>query len=134
MNVERSGNLSVTKMKQEIAECLTLLEIGRIHDREAGRLMDGYRFLEMIQNPPYANCRTVSELKKKISEERQKIKYRLKKYDKYKVNYQLSIFEAYEEPPEEEVMKKRMECESLEREAHWLHKCLGMCSSRKYFR
>ena len=130
----RSGNLRVKKMKEEIECAVVMLKCSYITKRSQRQILDGTKFLEMISKPPYRGCRTVSQLKKKISEERNKIKEELLKIDRYMPGHQMTIFETTEEITEEEqkeIEKKKLEYEA---ELHWLHKCLGMCSNKKYFK
>ena len=130
----RSGNLSVAKMKKEIEESLAILELGYLHKRAQRQLVDGAKFLEMLQEPIYKNCLTVSRLKKKISEERNKVKERLITIDRYMPGHQFTFFETIGQVTKEQEEKLAQEKEKLLNEIRWLHKCLGMCSNRNYFK
>ena len=130
----RSGNLKVKKLKEEIQSAVVMLKFSHITKRASRQIMDGTKFLEMIAKPPYKGCRTVSELKKKISEERNKLKAEVVKIDRYMPGHQMNIFETVEEITEEQQQKIEAKKKELEAEIHWLHKCLGMCSDRSYFK
>ena len=130
----RSGNLSVAKMKKEIEESLAILQNGYIHKRAMRQLVDGAKFLEMLQEPIYKKCLTVSQLKKKISEERNNIKARLIRTDSYLPGHQFTFFETISEISKEQEAKLAQEKTRLLEEIRWLHKCLGMCSNRDYFK
>lgn len=130
----RSGNLSVIKMKKEIEESLETLQSGCIHNRAKRQLVDGARFLEMINSPPYKSCLTVSQLKKAISNERNKLKAELVRRDRYIPGHQFTFFETVEEITKEQERGIRRESERILTEVRWLHKCLGICSNRDYFK
>lgn len=130
----RSGNLKVSSMKKEIDQNIILLEVAYKNPRIERQIRDGTLFLDMIAKPPYATCRTVSKLKKKISEEREKLKQELRNLDYHMPGHQFSIFETEEEVSEEE--RKELEYKKIELkdQIRWLHKCLGMCSNKDYFK
>ena len=130
----RNGNLSVSKMEAEIKESLAILEAGYLHKRAQLQLVDGARFIEMIKQPIYRQCKTVSDLKKKISEERNKLKDQLVQIDKYMPGHQFTLFEILEKKSPEEQREMEMEKERLLVQIRWMHKCLGMCSNRNYFK
>ena len=136
MEVIRSGNLSVKKMKAEIENDVALLNARYIYKnkRVKRQLNDAKLFLEMICKAPYVNCRTVSKLKKKISEERSKLKEQVLSLDRFMPGHQFTLFEEITNSSEEERKQAKKEIENLNEQIHWLHKCLGMCSSRKYFK
>ena len=133
----RSGNMKVTKMKDEIAKRLAILTVGcnpkNYNLRVKRQLEQGANFLDMISKPPYRYCTTVSSLAKKISEQRQELKARMLALDTNMPGHQFSLFETPQEVSEEkqeEIAKEQM---WLEQEIVWLHKCLGMCKNRDYF-
>lgn len=130
----RSGNMSVVNMKKEIYQSIYILKNRPTNKRSMRQIIDGDKFLSMINTYPYYNCKTVSELKKSISEQRNKLKEELKSTEKYVTNYQLSLFETYEEVSESTIRQIRYNSIQLEDEIRWLHKCLGMCSNRNYFK
>lgn len=130
----RSGNMKVSTMKTEIDKDIVLLEALSITKRRDRQIDDGKKFLEMISKAPYMYCRTVSQLKKKISEQRNKIKQDLMNMDRYMPGHQFSFFETAEDISVEDQKKLEKKKEECKQEMHWLHKCLGMCSSRNYFK
>ena len=135
MDNERSGNLSVINMKKEITESMELLKEGVLHKRAQRQLLDGAKFMEMIAKYPYVTCRTVSELKNKISQEREKLKSQVSEVEQFLPGYQLSLFETDAESiAEEDEALFEAEKKRLDDEITWLHKCLGMCSNRNYFK
>ena len=130
----RSGNLKVKKLKEEVESAVVMLKFSYITRRSSRQIMDGTKFLEMIAKPPYVGCRTVSDLKKKIKEERNKIKEEITKIDRYMPGHQLTLFETIEDITEEEQKEIERKKQEYEAELHWLHKCLGMCSNKDYFK
>ena len=130
----RSGNLQVKKMKSEIEQDLIILQFGYLNTRTKRQLIDGKNFLEMISKAPYASYKTVGKLKKAISEERKALKERLAELDVYTVGHQFSFFEEATEVSEREKLEVKKEIDALKENIHWLHKCLGMCSNRDYFK
>jgi len=130
----RSGNLRVRKLREEIQSDVVMLRFSYITKRSSRQIMDGTKFLEMIEKPPYRGCRTVSDLKKKISEERNKLKEEMVRIDRYMPGHQMTLFETIEDISEEEQKEIERKKKEYEAELHWLHKCLGMCSNRSYFK
>lgn len=129
----RSGNLKVSNMKKEIVFFLGQLQQGEIDGRVRRQLADGKKFLAMIETDPYKDCKTVSKLKTKICDERNKLKDVLVVIDRFTPGHQFTMFELAEEiSPKEQRLRERQKAK-LEREIKWLHKCLGMCSNRAYF-
>lgn len=121
-------------MKSEITDSLKLLESGYMHKRAMRQLVDGNKFLTMIKRAPYNKCRTVGELKRKISEEREMLKRVLKDTQLYSYNYQLTIFDTVETIENERLHQIQLQRDKIKEEVDWLHKCLGICSNRNYFK
>lgn len=134
----RSGNMKVSRMKDEITKRLAVLAIGynpaKVNPRAKRQLEQGKNFLDMISKPPYRYCTTVSSLSKKISEQRDELKARILALDTNMPGHQFSLFEIPQnvtEERQEEIAKEQM---WLKQEIVWLHKCLGMCKNRDYFK
>lgn len=134
----RSGNMKVVNMKNEICSRVRELQLkyyGGVANIRAKRQMEqGMNFLDMISKPPYASCNTVSDLMKQISEQRNTLKARMMALDTNMPGHQFSLFETPQdvsEEKQEEIAKEQM---WLEQEIAWLHKCLGMCKNRDYFK
>ena len=134
----RSGNMKVSNMKREIysrVQELKSMNYGRIANTRGKRQMQqGMNFLDMISKPPYVSCVTVSDLMKKICEQRNNLKARMLALDTNMPGHQFSLFEtpqAVSQEKQEEIAKEQM---WLKQEIDWLHKCLGMCKNRDYFK
>lgn len=134
----RSGNMKVSRMKDEIAKRLAVLTVGynpkRCNPRVKRQLEQGNNFLDMISKPPYVGCTTVSSLTDKISEQRRKLQAEYVALDTNMPGHQFSMFETPQDvtsEKQEEIAKEQM---WLEQEIAWLHKCLGMCKNRDYFK
>jgi len=87
----------------------------------------------MLNESPYSNCKTVDELKQRISRKRNKLKEELKALDPTAEGHQISMFEVLGEISETERVKRDKAITELKEEIHWLHKCLGICKNRNYF-
>ena len=131
---ERSGNMLVKNMKREIAEDVQKLSFAYPTKRVLRQSSDAVKFFDMISKDPYTRCRTVSDLKKQISIKRNKLKEEIVSLDRFRPGHQFTIFEDAEFISEEEKSEVALKIDSLKEEIHWLHKCLGMCSSRTYFK
>ncbi|MBQ8043562.1 MAG: hypothetical protein IJ272_05375 [Clostridia bacterium] len=134
----RSGNMKVSRMKDEITKRLAVLAVGynpkKCNPRVKRQLEQGYNFLDMISKPPYRYCTTISSLIEKIKEQRDGLQARVLALDTHMPGHQFSLFEKPQDvTPEQqdEIAKEQM---WLEQEIKWLHKCMGMCKNRDYFK
>ena len=130
----RSGNIRVSKMKEEISKHISVLALGYGSSKYSRQIEQGNNFLEMIEQSPYVECVTVSALKKKIKERRDMLIQKMTQLSINMPGHQLSIFEVPQTitfEQQEEIAKEQM---WLQQEIDWLHKCLGMCSNRDYFK
>lgn len=133
----RSGNMKVSRMKDEITKRLSVLTLGynpkKPNPRVKRQLDQGQNFLDMISKPPYRYCTTVSKLIDEIKEQRQQLQARFAALDTNMPGHQFSLFETPQDvsgEKQEEIAKEQM---WLNQEIKWLHKCLGMCKNRDYF-
>ena len=133
MSEIRGGNMYISTMIREIKESMSILESGYIHKRAMRQLVDGANFLDMLAKTPYVGLKRVSELKEKISEERNLKKERLAKIESYLPEHQMTLFPELGELSKDEISELEKEYYRLDHEIHWLHKCLGICSNRNYF-
>ena len=134
----RNGNMKVSRMKDEITKRLTVLAVGynpkKCNPRVKRQLEQGYNFLDMISKPPYRHCTTVSSLTEKISEQRRNLQAEYEALDVNMPGHQLSIFETVQEVSAETQEEIAVKQQRLKQEIVWLHKCLGMCKNRDYFK
>lgn len=131
---ERSGNMLVKNMIKEIRQDVEILGYKYPNKRVLRQGKDAANFLNMVSCPPYSKCRTVSDLKKKISEERNKLKAEVVSLDKYLPGHQFTLFEVIDDLTEDEKREVDEKIAKLKGEIHFLHKCLGMCSNKEYFK
>jgi hypothetical protein len=133
----RSGNMRVSKMKEEIIKRLAVLGFGynpeTCNPKVKRQLDQGYNFLDMISKPPYSQCSTVSTLTEKIKEERQKLQEKYQVLDVSMPGHQFSLFETIQEVSQEAQDRIAVEQMLIKQEIDWLHKCLGICKNRDYF-
>jgi len=139
----RDGNTSVYCLKKEIKRQMEILDkrwyrtrIGGIAytSRVQRQFEDGEKFLAMLDEMPYCNCKTVDELKQRISKKRNKLKSQLVELDEGENGHQISVFEILEPISEREKEERTKKIADLNEEIHWLHKCLGICKNKDYFK
>ena len=138
----RDGNEKVYFLKKEVERSVEYLETtgymsnGEIiyKSRVKRQIEDGLRFLDMLKEPAYSGCKTLDELKFRISKRRNVLKRKLVKLDSRLEGHQMTIFDMMDDVSEHDRNKRLKEIESLKEEIHWLHKCLGICKSRNYFK
>lgn len=131
---ERNGNMLIKRLKQEVIQDMEELRLIYPTKRAMRQEKDAIRFLNMLNESTYAKCQTVGELKKKISNERNKLKKQLVDLDVFAEGHQYSLFENVVDLTPEKEKEMNMCLERLNEEIHWLHKCLGICSNQKYFK
>lgn len=129
----RNGNMSVKKLRTEIDSELWKLENIYPSKRVTRQYQDGKKFLAMIGQAPYCSCKTLSELKRKIKSERNKIKEQIVSIDSLMPGHQFTFFESISEVTDTEKNEVTQTLGKLRAELRWLHKCLGICSNRSYF-
>lgn len=139
----RDGGTKVFCLKIEIRKRMTSLDkkcyrtrIGGIAytSRVERQLKDGERFLNMLNEPPYCNCKTVDELKQRISKKRNHLKKQLVELDESADGHQISMLEILDDITEIEKQERKIKIADLKDEIHWLHKCLGICKNKDYFK
>lgn len=133
MDSIRSNNMRVDHMKEEIIKSLSVINKKTLNNRVIRQLLDGERFFEMISQVPYNECKTVGELKNAIMQERNKLKVKLEDLDEYAPAYQMTIFGTFAPVTSEKSKRIEQKRSKLSEQIHWLHKCLGICSNRRYF-
>lgn len=131
---ERSGNMLVKNMVKQIRQDVEFMGYRYPSKRVLRQSKDAADFLNLISKPPYSRCKTVSDLKKKISEERNKLKNEVISLDKYLPGHQFTLFENVEDLTEDEKRKVDARIAELNIDIRFLHKCLGMCSNQEYFK
>jgi len=134
MNDIRNGNMSVNRLKREINEHMTTLIGFNLSKESLARLLELKKFLEMIEEPQYVNCKTVSGLRQKIIQELKKVEVKLQEFNQYVPAYQLSFFDTYEEVEKTKDISVEKQKENLEKEINHLYKCLCICDKKSYFK
>lgn len=131
----RSGNMKIRNFIPEIELNIQLLKEVPTNKRVIRQLIDAYDLLNMLKSPPYCRAETVSELKNLISAKRAEIKDLLEKVDPFTVGHQFRFDELDIKPVSKELLDElEKEKEDWQKELRWLHKCLGMCTNRDYFK
>lgn len=132
----RRAQIGVERLKDEIRENINaIISGGCMTPRAMRQISDGDRFLKMITNFPYTRARTVGQLKKEISAQRNTLKAARANLDPYLPGYQFS-FDDLDREKEPEYVEKLLEEEAkrIDAEIRWLQKALGICSNLDYFK
>lgn len=98
------------------------------------QISDGSKFLKMLKERPYSEVTKIRELKKLISQTRKKIQRIIADMEKFFPGYQLNVFESTPEIDIKDFEVLEREKDRLKGELKWLHKCLGICHNKEYFR
>ncbi|MBR5227131.1 MAG: hypothetical protein IKV94_00615 [Clostridia bacterium] len=129
------GSTKIATLKQFVeAEVERLLDEKNITGRKKRQIHDGRQFLKMLTEEPYSKVTKISSLKKLISQRRKRIKNIIEDMDKVLPGYQLSFFETATNLSETETLIIEGERVNLNAELKWLHKCLGICHNKDYFK
>ena len=138
----RDGTTTVFALKWEVRKKIEGLKNIKCNVRFVGenyvsrvtrQIEDGEKFIAMLDESAYSSCKTVDELKQRISRKRNGLKKKLIELDPLTEGHQISIFEIIDTTTEEEKKAKEVAILALKEEIHWLHKCLGICKNKDYF-
>lgn len=131
---ERISFTSVSKLKEFVSIEAERIESRTFTKRSIRQLTDARRFLDMLNEPRYANIKKVSDLKEMLVKERKKLKDISDSFDKCLPGYQLSLFKDPDAMTEEQSEFIKAQKDLIDEKIHWLHKCLGICHNKEYFR
>lgn len=137
MESKRPGNTKVYTLKVELNQIKA--KLGKLYVFTGNPIYrmkkeDIENFLKLVAAPPYSNVTTVGQLMKIIMSKRAELKTKLNELGDRMPGYQFSIFDDPKVvSPLEQAMLDR-EKDLLEKEIHWLHKCLGICRNKNYFK
>ena len=98
------------------------------------QINDGKRFLNLVTSMSYSSAKTISDLRMAISKRRTKLKELIIELKQGLPGEQMSMFDKEIELSDEVIEAKKISIDACEEEVRWLHKALGICSSRNYFR
>lgn len=129
-----SGSDSVKTLKDFVLSEVRRIESGTFNRRKIRQLADARNFLDMLSEPDYIVCERIIDLKRKIAQERKELQGICQSMNKYFPGYQLNFDDNDNEMSEENVRRIRSQKCLLEEKIHWLHKCLGICHNKEYFR
>lgn len=139
----RDGSVTVYILKRDVKRNMDILRKQRYMTSNSTReymsrverqLSDATKFLEMLNEYPYLNCKNVDELKRRISIRRNKLKRKLIEMDINQDGHQISIYDDVSLISKEELNTREVNINNLKEEIHWLHKCLGICQNLDYFK
>lgn len=129
-----TGTTSVRYLKNYINNEIQQLEATAMNRRKIRQLMDAKKFLKMVDTPRFITCQNISELKERINAERKRLKSDCDIISGLLPGYQLNLFEEGVYVTLEELEQMQLQKKVLDEEIHWLHKCLGICHNKEYFR
>lgn len=130
-----SGNMKVYNLLYEIQLELNRLLDGPVNKRTMRQMLDAKKFIEMVKQPPYCQAITVSDLKKILQGKYQEYNERLSIADTNLAGHQFTFNDICVAESSEEEMKESAETkEAMEKEKRWIHKCMGICCNKQYFR
>ena len=129
-----SANDQVIQLLNFIKTEIKRLENLPPRPRYTRQINDGKRFLKMVSCARYCNTEKISELRKAISKRRTSLKELIKDLKKGMPGEQMDMFEVEEALSDEVIESKKLYIENCEEEVKWLHKALGICSSKDYFK
>ena len=129
-----SVTATVKKLRDFVKFEAERLESSPLNMRRARQLDDAVHFLRTLNLPQYRGTEKVAQLKKKFADNRQKLKEIYKSGDAFFPGYQLSIFDTYVDIDDRVKEELKFQREMLDQEIKWLHKCLGICHNKEYFR
>lgn len=132
---EQHTFIAVNKLKEFVEkEAKRLEKQERLSLRNIRQLNDARKFLDMLNEPGYSRIKYVSELKLKIADERKMFQEASKALERCLPGYQITLFEEEvcltPEQQNEIIVQKAF----MDERVKWLHKCLGICHSKDYFR
>ena len=130
-----NGSEKIVILKQFVESEVERLENEKSRPgRKKRQIHDGNEFLKLLREEPYSKATKVSTLKRLISQRRKRIKNIIEDMDKVLPGYQLNFFETVTDLSETDSQIVEVERENLRSELKWLHKCLGICHNKDYFK
>lgn len=127
-------NTFVKTLKSSIMEEIKTLTEKVNNPRQKRQLNDANKFLELINSYPYCKCKTLGQLTKMISARRNELKGYIKDISRGLPGYQISLFDEEKEYSAEQTKRLMEQKKIVEDEINWLHKALGICKSKDYFK
>lgn len=125
---------SVQKLTEHVIFEIKRLKQIHSNPRVIRQISDGEKFLNMLHSMTYCEAKRIGELRKKISQKRTSLKEISNDISKLLPNYQMSLFEEQEDVSKERSEKLQIQKNIIEEEISWLHKALGICSNKDYFK
>ena len=129
-----SANTKTETLKKFVRQEAERLEKEPFNPRSRRQLEDARHFLKMMGEYRYSALDKISDLKKKIAENRQKLKAVYDSSAPFFPGYQLTIFDVGVDIGDKERKELEMQRLLIQKEIRWLHKCLGICHNKDYFR
>lgn len=130
-----TANLSVSELEIFVLNELNRLRQKSSKNKRAKRqIKDGERFLKLIHSFPYCKAQKIGHLKKLISSKRNELKIIVQDMSVGLPGYQVSLFdeERYFTPEQQRRIEEQKTI--IDEEIVWLHKALGICGNKEYFK
>jgi len=124
----------IDKIEQFVLSEINRLRLKAYYTRAKRQLRDGERFIKMLHTVPYCEARCIGQLRKIIRYKRASLKDITSDISKLLPNYQLSLFDDEVDVSKERMEKLQIQKKIIEEEIHWLHKALGICYNKDYFK
>lgn len=131
---KRHGFVTVNKLKQFVESEVKRIESQPLTVRGSRQLKDAVRFLNLLNEPRYVAAKKITDLTSRIANERRKLIEMSRSLDEHLLDCQLTLFEDKDSVTEEQKRAIKLQKVCLEEEIHWLHKCLGICYNKEYFK
>lgn len=129
-----SANTKTETLKKFVRQEAERLEKEPFNPRSRRQLEDARNFLKMLGGCRYSMFGKISDLKKKISEDRQTLKDVYDSSALFFPGYQLTVFDVDVDIGDKERKELEMQRILIQKEIRWLHKCLGICHNKDYFK
>lgn len=126
--------VSVRSLKNFVANEARRIESRRFTLRSIRQLTDARRFLDMLENPRYSYILKVDDLKRAFTKERNRLQEISELFNKLLLDYEARQLEGTMSITLEQLNYLKAQKIILDEEIHWLHKCLGICHNKEYFR
>lgn len=131
---EQINFVFVRSLKDFVSKEASRIESRRYTLRSIRQLTDARRFLDMLEEPKYSSILKVSDLKKQIANERKKLQEISSFLAKFLPGKQGQLAEENVTVTADQLNYLKTQKFIVDEEIHWLHKCLGICHNKEYFR
>lgn len=126
--------MAVSELEKHIRGEIQELKKVYCTKRRKRQLKDAEDFLRLIHLPEYETAYNIKELKQRLANRRNGYKKTIEDMKGFLPGTQLSMFDEAPEFTTYDIRAIECAIEQLSEEVHWLHKCLGICHNKEYFK